>query len=88
MQLDSDEDGPPIMPAGIVAADANTNAHVPTASDEGHDDEPDDAQAPEPSLGGTTAVSDEHEGLGHDSQDTPFDGGCADAALRASEIGA
>jgi sorting nexin-1/2 len=69
LQLDSDEDGPPLMPAGIVAdpdpkSDAQLRREAATA-------QLDAENAEEGSISGTTAH--ENDGFGRDSAETAHD---------------
>lgn len=74
MQLDSEEDGPPLMPAGVVAdsepkSDAQLRREAAKAqleAEAGHDD---DDQ--EPSLSGTTVR--ESEEVPRNSSEAAFD---------------
>lgn len=86
LQMDSDEDGPPLMPAGVVAdtdpkSDAQIRREVAKAqleAEEGHDDDH------EPRMSGTTAR--ESEDLHGDGGDqTPFDEAARAAAAHSAD---
>lgn len=67
LQLDSDEDGPPLMPAGVVAdPDPKSDAQLrrEAATTQLHEDAEDNEQ----SLSGSTGES---RGFGQSSEDRP-----------------
>ena len=78
-QLDTDEDGPPVMPAGVRADDVKRPAGASAEGDEQHvgDDET------EPRLSGTT-VRDSEE-VPRDSEDTAHNEAHA-AAMHTAEV--
>jgi sorting nexin-1/2 len=74
LQLDSDEDGPPLMPAGIVAdpdpkSDAQLRREAATAQLDAENGENGSNEEDERRLSGTTA-QDSETGFGRDSEDT------------------
>ncbi|KAK4508234.1 hypothetical protein PRZ48_001972 [Zasmidium cellare] len=82
LQLDSDEDGPPLMPAGVVAdTDAKSDAQLRREAAKAQLDSEDHDEDDEPRLSGTTAR--ESEDLPRNSSEAAFDDR---AALHTSEV--
>lgn len=73
LQLDSDEDGPPLMPAGVIAdPDAKSEAQLRREANKAQlDAENADSTDDEPRISGTTAR--DSDDLHRDSEDTVHD---------------